>query len=524
MNFTDQSTSHDGIVSWLWDFGDSGNSTLPNPTHVYAGVGTYMVSLTVTEADSDSDTETRTGYITVLPVTTYAIAYQGDSDDGFLRTVDISTGGQITDTVLDSLEFDNWDGRETSIIHVSGSIYAIAYQRYGQGYLRTVEAVMDGQIRDTYIDYLVFDSDQGWTPNIIHISGNIYAIAYQGRDNDGFIRTVEIDTNGQITDYVMDTLEFDANDCVEPSIVHVYDNIYAIAYQGRDNDGFIRTVEIDTNGQITDSVIDTLEFDAADGREPSIIHVSGNIYAIAHRDSGDDGFIRTVEIATNGQITDYVIDTLEFDTSDGREPSIIHVSGNIYAVAYQRWGMGYLRTVEIATNGQITDSTVDTLVFDYTQGLYPSISHVSGNIYAIAYQGENDDGYLKTVEIATNGQITDSVIDTLEFDDVNGMMPSIIRLSSSPNQPPVAVNDSTGCTENWYVTISVLSNDYDFDGYTLKVTNLTQPTWGTAVLNPDGTVTYTPYEGYVGTDTFTYTANDGIVDSNVATVTINVTP
>lgn len=33
--------------SYLWDFGDGSTSTLPNPQHQYAGVGTYVVSLTV---------------------------------------------------------------------------------------------------------------------------------------------------------------------------------------------------------------------------------------------------------------------------------------------------------------------------------------------------------------------------------------------------------------------------------------------------------------------------------------------
>ena len=63
--FTDASTSYDGIVSWLWDFGDGQTSTEQNPTHVYAQDGTYTVTLTVTEADADSDTETKASYVTV---------------------------------------------------------------------------------------------------------------------------------------------------------------------------------------------------------------------------------------------------------------------------------------------------------------------------------------------------------------------------------------------------------------------------------------------------------------------------
>jgi len=63
--FTDLSTSHSGIVSWLWDFGDGQTSNEQNPAHTYAGDGVYTVTLTVTEADEDTDTETKVGYITV---------------------------------------------------------------------------------------------------------------------------------------------------------------------------------------------------------------------------------------------------------------------------------------------------------------------------------------------------------------------------------------------------------------------------------------------------------------------------
>jgi PKD repeat protein/type II secretory pathway pseudopilin PulG len=50
--FTNTSTDADGtITAWSWTFGDGGTSTLQNPSHVYAAVGTYTVTLTVTDDD-----------------------------------------------------------------------------------------------------------------------------------------------------------------------------------------------------------------------------------------------------------------------------------------------------------------------------------------------------------------------------------------------------------------------------------------------------------------------------------------
>ena len=67
VNFTDQSftTVPSGIIGWAWDFdGDSVvDSTLQNPSFVYANCGSYTVSLTVTDGVSPTNTLTRTGYI-----------------------------------------------------------------------------------------------------------------------------------------------------------------------------------------------------------------------------------------------------------------------------------------------------------------------------------------------------------------------------------------------------------------------------------------------------------------------------
>lgn len=50
-----------------------------------------------------------------------------------------------------------------------------------------------------------------------------------------------------------------------------------------------------------------------------------------------------------------------------------------------------------------------------------------------------------------------------------------------------------------------------------------RPLNGTVVVNPDGTVTYTPYNGSIGEDTFEYRVADKRGKTSTATVTINVT-
>ena len=74
------------------------------------------------------------------------------------------------------------------------------------------------------------------------------------------------------------------------------------------------------------------------------------------------------------------------------------------------------------------------------------------------------------------------------------------------------------------VTINVLANDHDPDGSLNPgtVTLVSPPASGSAVVNPDGTITYTPGTT-LGNNTFTYTVKDNLgAVSNAATVTVFV--
>jgi hypothetical protein len=90
------------------------------------------------------------------------------------------------------------------------------------------------------------------------------------------------------------------------------------------------------------------------------------------------------------------------------------------------------------------------------------------------------------------------------------------------NRAPVAGDVAATTAENTPVVIDVLANDHDPDGDPLTVVGLTQPANGSAALNPDQTVTYTPTAGFIGTDDFTHTIADphGATDSATVTVTV----
>jgi len=80
---------------------------------------------------------------------------------------------------------------------------------------------------------------------------------------------------------------------------------------------------------------------------------------------------------------------------------------------------------------------------------------------------------------------------------------------NATNSAPVAVDDSATTAQGVPVTIAVLGNDSDPDGDPLAVDSLTPPANGSAILNADHTVTYTPNPGFAGADSFSYSITDG---------------
>ncbi len=84
---------------------------------------------------------------------------------------------------------------------------------------------------------------------------------------------------------------------------------------------------------------------------------------------------------------------------------------------------------------------------------------------------------------------------------------------------PTAVADTATTAPGTSVTIAVLANDTDAAGNTLSLNSVTQGTNGSVVANANGTLTYTPKAGYVGTDSFTYVVSDG---KGAATGTVSV--
>ncbi|MBE0625816.1 MAG: cadherin-like domain-containing protein [Burkholderiales bacterium] len=141
----------------------------------------------------------------------------------------------------------------------------------------------------------------------------------------------------------------------------------------------------------------------------------------------------------------------------------------------------------------------------------------------LAYQGYSGDlagGQIVVPNMVTppsKVRVLSSASGTSEY-----QVKTVIQAAPAPDAP-VAVADAYAYTEDSGAHIlDILANDLNVTGATVNVTSA--PSFGAAVVNADGTVTYTANPNAYGADSFTYKVTVGALVSGSATVSLDLAP
>jgi gliding motility-associated-like protein len=113
---------------------------------------------------------------------------------------------------------------------------------------------------------------------------------------------------------------------------------------------------------------------------------------------------------------------------------------------------------------------------------------------------------------------------TVNISDGNGgtALAKVMITVTPVNEIPTGTGDARTTDENTPVRGAVTGTDRDGD--VLTFTKAANPSQGIAVVNADGTYTYTPNPNYSGPDNFTVAISDGKGGTTIVTVNITVIP
>ena len=305
----------------------------------------------ITEIDSlEHDTADGTyNSLALINSTHFALAYTGTSGDGFIKTFSVDANCDNI-TLIDSLEHDTADGTYNSLSLIDSTHLILAYTGTGSdGFVKTfgIDANCDNI---TQVDFLEYETSRGQYASLAMINSTHFAIACLGNGLNGFVKTFSIDANSDnIT--LIDSLQHDTYTSISyghfNSLAVLNSAHLVLAHAGTSTSkGLVKTFGIDANCDNI-ALIDSLEHDATNGSDNSLVVIDSTHFILANAGADTDGFIKTFSVDANcDNIT--LIDSLEHDTSNGTFNSLAMLDSTHFALGYTGTGSdGFVKTFSI---------------------------------------------------------------------------------------------------------------------------------------------------------------------------------
>ncbi len=176
---------------------------------------------------------------------------------------------------------------------------------------------------------------------------------------------------------------------------------------------------------------------------------------------------------------------------------------------------------DTATTDEDTPVIIDVLSNDTDPNGDPlEVTHATSPNGTVVIE---DDGRLTyTPNPDFNG--SDTITYTITDPDGNTSTSTVNVTVNPVNDNPDANNDNATTNTGTPVVIFPLLNDTDPDHDTLSIVGTPTSADGTVQVNDDGSVTFTPDDGFIGTTTIEYEVSDGNGGTDTATITVVVGP
>jgi hypothetical protein len=342
------------------------------------------------------------------------------------NTVFATDGSAITE-VANQEHADSETITYNSLIQLDSDTYVLAYtDAAGDGFIQTFTISADGT-EITEVSNEEHNTSDGTHHSAVMVDSDTYLVAYASTSDMGKISTHTISAAGTITETNIIKLEHETTKATYNSLVHVDSTTYALAYTGPGDDGFIQTFTVPSDGSAITEVANQ-EHNESDATHNSLVHVDSTTYALAYASTGNMGKIDTFTISADGTgITE--ITSLEHEAVQATYNSLVQVDSDTYALAYTGANdKGYIQTFTISADGT-TITEVANLAIAYGDSTHNSLVQVDSDTYALAYTGADGDGFIQTFTIPYDGS-TIKEVKTTEHDASDATYNSLVQVDS----------------------------------------------------------------------------------------------
>ncbi|MDP3300964.1 MAG: Ig-like domain-containing protein [Sulfuricurvum sp.] len=355
---------------------------------------------------------------------------------------------------------------------------------------------------------------------IVTVSGGVYSWTYVLGDNAPHTDPTQIGVNDQFPEDIFSVVVTDDDgDSTAPVDLTVMIN----------DDGPVAIADTGTQGvEDSDIVYNVMANDShgADGATltaASVAQGQGQVTFLSNGQvtynpvDGEEGVVMINYTITDSD-GDASNSTLTITLLKDSTPIIGPESGTVYEAQIVNTVSGTFDINSYDPVAAVQVNGINAIVGNTVIGTYGTLTFTANNGWTYT---------LSDTTLAHTQAGMDTVYDTfnLQMQDSDGDVAVNTMTIGVVDGVPAAVNDSASPAEDTPITINVLANDTvgpDEVDLATGVALGTAATKGTVVYNGNGTFTYTPIAGEVGSDSFTYTITDKDGDTSTATVSITL--
>jgi hypothetical protein len=404
----------------------------------------------------------------------------------YCLTFDINDNS-FTSNIIDVSELHTFNFIWPRIVHLADNKYVISYRdTFGRGALRTILINPGGVIDQDSLSEPYYFHEHVYQLSadikIEKISNTLIAIFYRISTNRGIIKTIEINNDAF---YEKESIDF--HDAVSSgsgsiSVVKVKENtgsiLYSIIFRTTANTGGYCTINIiKNNGDIeikkpADALPEGNNF-----ANPAVTKVHDNtdssiLAALFTHQTSTLRYLHTYEIDHDtGEITNK--GKFSWSSTHGQmRGDITSTSDGVVIFAYRNYNVACVASKKIDTSGTISegDSFCGTTTAQNTRIEYPSIVHVTEDIYALSYRSmeSNYPGYFLVFRVGSNAAITDySITRYDDFQDIRfpnnniqGIgVPHMIKMPNSANRF-VVVHAGRDFFDAYITTLTIIKREF----------------------------------------------------------------